>query len=165
MYESETIEFKTSFGEWKEIIISLSAFANKNGGKVVVGLHDDGSTANLQIGRRTIEDFVNKLRMNTDPVLYPAIDMKSFALGEIVEMEVHPSDYKPVFAFHRAYSRVGKSNITMSASEIRSLAKRYERPDYDQMNYGGIDRTDIAIDNAERIGYSISDITVNGEYL
>ena len=33
--ESETIEFKTSFGEWKEIIISLSAFANKNGVKLL----------------------------------------------------------------------------------------------------------------------------------
>ncbi len=163
--ESENIEFKASFGMWKEIVISLSAFANKNGGKVIVGLRDDGSTANLQIGKRTIEDFVNKLQMNTDPILYPAIDVKSFALGEIVEIEVHPSDFKPVFAFHRAYSRVGKSNLIMSANEIRSLALRYERPDYDQMKYEGDDSNSIDIDLINDIGYKTSDIILKGEYL
>jgi predicted HTH transcriptional regulator len=36
--ESETLETKSSFTAWKDIIISLSAFANKKGGKVVVGV-------------------------------------------------------------------------------------------------------------------------------
>jgi predicted HTH transcriptional regulator len=30
--ESEKLELKESLNEWREIIISLSAFANKNGG-------------------------------------------------------------------------------------------------------------------------------------
>jgi len=40
--ETEKLELKTSFSEWKEIIISLVAFANRNGGKIVVGVNDDG---------------------------------------------------------------------------------------------------------------------------
>jgi len=35
--ESETLETKSSFTSWKDIIISLSSFANKKGGKVVFG--------------------------------------------------------------------------------------------------------------------------------
>ncbi len=38
--ESETMEFKSSFG--KEVIETLSAFANTKGGKVLVGVSDKG---------------------------------------------------------------------------------------------------------------------------
>ena len=105
--ESEKIELKASFSEWKEIIISLSAFANKNGGKIVVGVDDKSNPLNMVIGKDTIESFLNKLKTNTDPVLYPSINIKTFGLGEIVEIDVCESDNKPVFAFDRAYIRVG----------------------------------------------------------
>ena len=39
--ESGKVEFKTSFG--KEAIISLSAFANTRGGKVILGVDDSGA--------------------------------------------------------------------------------------------------------------------------
>ena len=42
--ESEKVELKSSFSEWKEIIISLAAFANKKGGTVVVGIDDIWAT-------------------------------------------------------------------------------------------------------------------------
>ena len=38
--ESEILELKSSFGEWKEIIQTLCGFANKNGGTVIVGFDD-----------------------------------------------------------------------------------------------------------------------------
>ena len=51
--ESEILELKSSFGEWKEIIISLSAFANKKGGTVVVGLDENANPLHMQIGNNT----------------------------------------------------------------------------------------------------------------
>ena len=45
--ESETLEKKSSFAAWKEIIISLSAFANKKGGKVIVGMDVQGNPTGL----------------------------------------------------------------------------------------------------------------------
>jgi ATP-dependent DNA helicase RecG len=130
--ESETLELKSSFSDWKAIIISLAAFANKKGGQVLVGLADDGKAANLRVGKSTIEDFVNKLRNHTDPVLYPSINVKTFGLGEIVSIQVPESDQKPVFAFDRAYIRVGKTNIKLTASEVRQMIKTYTLPDYDE---------------------------------
>ncbi len=47
--ESETVELKSFFGEWKEIITTLSAFANKKGGTVVVGLDNDGQPLHMQL--------------------------------------------------------------------------------------------------------------------
>ncbi len=133
--ESEILELKSSFGEWKEIIISLVAFANKKGGKVIVGLNDIGQPANLVIGKNTIEDFVNKLKNSTDPILYPSINVKSFALGEIVEITIPESDLKPVFAFEKAFVRIGKTNSKLSANELRELIKRYTIPDFDGQIY------------------------------
>ena len=130
--ESENLELKSSFSEWKEIIITLSAFANKNGGMVVVGLDDNGISVNLQIGKRTIEDFVNKIKNCVDPILYPSINVKTFGLGEIVEIKIPKSDNKPVFAFERAYVRVGKTNQKLSQTEIKALIKRYDLPDFDK---------------------------------
>ena len=100
--ETEKLELKASFAEWKEIIVSLVSFANRFGGKIVVGVNDSGEYINLQVGKNTIEDFVNKVKQHTDPVLYPSINVKEFGLGEYVEIEIPESDNKPVFAFDKA---------------------------------------------------------------
>ena len=130
--ESETLEKKSSFAAWKEIIISLCAFANKKGGKVVVGLDDQGNPVGLKIGKTTLEEMANKVKINTDPILYPSINVKTFGPGEVVELEIPESDNKPVFAFEKAYVRVGKTNQKLSATEIRDQIKRYTLPDFDQ---------------------------------
>jgi len=59
---SETMEKKSSFTAWKEIIISLCAFADKKGGKVVVGLDDQGSPVDLKIGKDTLEERPTRSR-------------------------------------------------------------------------------------------------------
>jgi len=42
--ESEKLELKSSLAEWRDIIVSLGAFANKKRGKIVVGINDRGGT-------------------------------------------------------------------------------------------------------------------------
>ncbi len=129
--ESENIELKASFAEWKEIIISLVSFANRSGGKIVVGANDSGEYISMKVGKDTIEDFVNKVKQHTDPILYPSINVKEFGLGEYVEIEIPESDNKPVFAFDKAYIRTGKSNLKISNASLRELIKRYHTPDFD----------------------------------
>lgn len=119
--ESEKLELKSSFGEWKEIIKTLAGFANAKGGSIVIGLDDVGQPLGMKIGKGVIEDFANKIKLNTDPVLYPSIDVKTFGLGEIVEIAIASSDNKPVFAFERAYTRVGKTTQKLSTTEVRAL--------------------------------------------
>lgn len=133
--ESEILEIKSSFSEWKEIIISLVAFANKKGGKVIVGFNDNGKPTNQVVGKNTIEDLGNKIKNNTDPVLYPSIVVKTFALGEITEIEVKEAEIKPVFAFNKAFVRVGKSNQRLSNQEVRNLIKRYTLQDFDKQPF------------------------------
>ncbi|MBU0763553.1 MAG: hypothetical protein KJ607_01825 [Bacteroidetes bacterium] len=42
------------------------------------------------------------------------------------------SDNKPVFAFDRAFIRIGKTNQKMSNQFVRDLIKRYSLPDFDK---------------------------------
>ncbi len=56
--ESQTIEFKTSFQ--KEVIESVVAFSNAKGGKIFIGVKDDGSIQGLQLGKETLKDWINQ---------------------------------------------------------------------------------------------------------
>ena len=59
--ESEKIELKSSLTEWRDIVITLCAFANKKGGTVIVGVNDRGEPLRLTIGKKTLEDLANKI--------------------------------------------------------------------------------------------------------
>ncbi|MBU1987602.1 putative DNA binding domain-containing protein, partial [Patescibacteria group bacterium] len=136
--ESQNLELKSSLGEWKEIIKTLSAFANQKGGKIIIGVDEDGELSENVIGKSSIEDIANKIKNNTDPVLYPLINQKTYGPQDILEIEIAQSDYKPVFAFGRAYIRVGKTNQKISNQELRNLIKKYHLIDWDKqvMNVG-----------------------------
>ena len=74
--ESDTLEFKESTGEWKEIIKTISAFANTKGGIIFVGINDKRKISGIQIGKRTFEDLTNKIKENTDPKVFPEISVE-----------------------------------------------------------------------------------------
>lgn len=92
--ESETLEFKASFSEWKEAVQTLCAFANAKGATVAVGIDDAGQPTALEIGKGSIEDLLNKVRLNTDPVLYPSVAVRTFGSETCLEIQVPESETK-----------------------------------------------------------------------
>ena len=40
--ESESVEFKPSLSQHRDIVESVSAFSNTSGGKIVIGMDDEG---------------------------------------------------------------------------------------------------------------------------
>ncbi|MEA3475404.1 MAG: helix-turn-helix domain-containing protein [Candidatus Cloacimonadota bacterium] len=119
--ESETVEFKESLGEWKEIINTISAFSNTNGGVILVGINDCGGISGVITGKSTLEDLTNKINENTDPKIYPHITTKLIDGKSIVIIEIKESFDHLVVAFGRPYKRVGKSTVRMSKDEYESL--------------------------------------------
>jgi hypothetical protein len=51
--ESRTVEFKRSTGELREAMQTLCAFANGEGGRVLVGVRPDGKIVGQQISEQT----------------------------------------------------------------------------------------------------------------
>ena len=81
MEESQQIEFKKSLAERKELLETISAFANSNGGKIFVGIEEnkDGSVkeiVGIRIRGKEIENLSNEIKQNTDPVIFPSIEIE-----------------------------------------------------------------------------------------
>lgn len=119
--ESETLEFKASVGESKEIIETISAFSNTKGGKIIIGVSKSGKLPGVNIGKDTLERLTNQISQNTDPKIYPCITVKKINKKSIIIIEVKESSDHLILAFGRPYKRVGKSTVKMSKDEYERL--------------------------------------------
>ncbi len=123
--ESEITEFKTSLAEWRDVVETISAFSNRNGGRVFIGVADDCGIVGSDIGKKTIEKLANQIKQNTDPVIHPSICVEEIDGKEgkqVIVVNVDESKTKPVIAFGIAFIRVGKSNQKLGYEGIRNLA-------------------------------------------
>ncbi|HPP29421.1 MAG TPA: putative DNA binding domain-containing protein [bacterium] len=115
--ESGKIEFKKSAGEWKEIVETICAFSNTDGGKIYIGVSDSGKITGVQIGKYTIEDLTNKIISNTDPKIYPEIKIERLNRKNIIMVDVKKASDQLILAFGKPYKRVGRSTVRMSKDE------------------------------------------------
>jgi len=119
--ESQTVEWKQSLGEWKEIVETCAAFATSDGGVIYVGISPKGERIGVQIGQSTIEDLVNKIKLNTDPPQYPGIRVIGPEMSAVIEIGIEQNPIKPVWAFGRPMKRVGKTNQRIKRDEAQRL--------------------------------------------
>jgi len=128
--EGQELEFKRSLAERKEILETISAFANSNGGRIFIGIEEnkDGSVkeiVGIKIRGREIENMSNDIKQNTDSVVYPSIEVKEIEGKPVLVVEVKESPLKPVFVkiggIPVAFKRVGKTNQKMDANELRRV--------------------------------------------
>ena len=146
--ESESLELKPSLSQIKEIIQAISAFANKNGGKIIIGVSSKGKILGLQVGNDTIEKLTNKISVSLEPKIYPKIEIEEIDKKKIIVIEVDESKEKPVFAFGRAFKRVGKSTLRISREEIEKLILERKKVYWDEQvclgaNLGNIDEEKV----------------------
>ena len=117
--ESETVEFKTAFG--KEVIISLVAFANTMGGKVVVGADNKRKPIGIDVGPETEQRYLNEIKVSTYPQIIPHIKRFEIRGQKILVFEINEYPIKPVAYKNRYYKRIGNSNHVLSLDEIVNL--------------------------------------------
>ena len=87
--ESQTIEFKASFG--RETVESLVAFANVQGGTVLIGVSDDSSILGTTIGKETLNDWLGQIKSSTSPAIIPNIDAVQVDNKWIVAIHINES--------------------------------------------------------------------------
>ena len=117
--ESQTLEFKTSFD--RETIETLVAFANAQGGTVLVGVADGGAVRGITLGKETLNDWLGQIRAATSPVLIPDIDAHHLEGKRIVAIRVAEYPIKPINTRGRYFKRVASSNHQLNLSEINDL--------------------------------------------
>jgi len=127
--ESQNIEFKSSFD--KETIMTLTAFANSEGGKVIIGMNDNGQVRGTEVNPETEQRYLNEIKNATYPQIMPSIDAhevdgKTILIFIISEYPVKPVSYKG-----RYYKRVKNSNHLLSLDEIVNLQLQSLNISYD----------------------------------
>lgn len=140
--ESETLEFKRSLSDFDSILATISAFANTRGGRILIGVDDDGKVVGVYIGKGTLEELVNKISQNTQPKIYPEIKVSKINGKQIIEIIVTERSDKPVFAKGIAYKRVGKSNVKMDRDEIINLLRKTYEVSYEDAEAAPLEAID-----------------------
>jgi ATP-dependent DNA helicase RecG len=147
--EGHNLELKQSTSLRQEIGQAVSAFANTDGGVILVGVSPNGEIVGVDIGKKTVEDLANLIKENTDPKIYPQMKIHKVDDKNIIEIVVKESDEKPVFFSNHAYQRVGRTSPMISVSKIRELVKQdrktlsWDEKIYDEVTMESIDEARV----------------------
>ena len=114
--ESETVEFKASFND--EALETIGAFANAAGGLLLIGVEPAGLVCGVSVGKKTLEDWANRIQEATDPRLQPSINKAECQGKTVIAIRVEPATAGPVSVRGRFFRRVGRTNQRMSHEEI-----------------------------------------------
>jgi len=141
--ESESVEFKPSLSQIRDIVESVSAFSTTKGGRIEIGKDDNGMITGVAIGKRTVENLANDIKQNTDPPVFPSIRVEKRGEKDVIVIEISESETKPVLAYGRAFKRVGKTNHKLGYEEIRKLAMQSSKFYWDEQICEGATLNDI----------------------
>lgn len=114
--ENEMVEFKSSFND--EVITSLVAFANTKGGTVYIGVNDKSEAKGINVGKETIQSWVNEIKNKTTPSIIPSSEIYMYNDRTVVALSVIEYPIKPVSFKGRYFKRIGNANHSMSVTEV-----------------------------------------------
>lgn len=114
--ESQTLEFKTSFQ--KEVIETVVAFANAEGGSILIGITDDRKIPGVTLTEETLKNWLNQIKNATQPSVMPDVKVLRANNKNIVKITVQEQPIKPVSYKNRYFKRIHNSNHVMGLDEI-----------------------------------------------
>ena len=114
--EGAFIEFKSSFQ--KEVIETLTAFANTQGGALLIGVSDAGQVVGVSVQAETVQGWINQCKQITNPRVIPDIELVQVEGKTVAIVSIGEYPIKPVACKGRYFKRIGNANHQMSATEI-----------------------------------------------
>ncbi len=112
-YESQTIEFKLV---WKDEFMKwISAFANSDGGKLLIGVDDNGNPIGVKDSKKLLSDLPNKFRDILG--IFPKIILEKIKGKEIISIEIEPS-HAPISYHGRFYIRSGSTIQELNGRDL-----------------------------------------------
>lgn len=119
--ENEKIEYKRSLATIDEILQTIVAFANTQGGEIYVGIDDNASTIGVSIGKNTIENLAKDISREIEPKVNVSIKILEKDGRSIILINIPSSSMKPHFFKGITYQRLGKSNIKLSPKQLEEM--------------------------------------------
>ena len=118
--ENLWVELKSSFNV--EAMEAVAAFANAEGGKVVIGVNNKGKVVGVDINLESVQNWVNEIKSKTEPAILVDTDLFELDGKNVVVLSVSERPIKPVAMQGRYFKRIQNSNHQLSAIEIANLS-------------------------------------------
>lgn len=137
--ESQTVEFKES---WRDSHLKIiCAFANTDGGKLVVGVRDDGKLVGVKDSKRLLKTLPDKIRNKLG--IIPSVSVVRKDGKEIIEIDVKPSSM-PVSYDGKYYVRSGSTTVQLDGKGLaeflmKKLGKTWDEYPLEKVSFDEID--------------------------
>ncbi len=146
--ESLHTELKSNFNV--EAMESITAFANAEGGKVLIGVSNKGKIIGVDINEESIQQWVNEIKSKTEPSILVDAERYEIEGKTVVVLSVPEYPVKPISLQDRFYKRIGNSNHLLSATEIANLSMLSLQVSWDSFPALGKTLEDLDIETIER---------------
>ncbi len=121
-------DFKFCINDSKKIAITLSAFANTNGGRLLIGVKDNGKIAGIS----SDEEFYmieSAAQIYSRPVIHFTTQQHQTKGKTVLEITIVPGNKKPYLAQNHngkwlAYTRINDENVLAHPIQIEAWKKQ-----------------------------------------
>ena len=103
--ENTTTEFKENFDQ--EVIETAAAFANTNGGVILIGVSDTTEIRGITIGKETLRNWSNRIAQAPEPRVTPEIQPVNIEEKSVLLIRIAESSLRPVSVKGVCYKRAG----------------------------------------------------------
>ena len=164
--ESSTLEFKTNF--CNEAIETIVAFANAKGGKVLIGVSNDGAIVGTTLNEETVQNWINEIKQKTTPTLIPDVDTVEIEEKNVVVLTIQEYPLKPVSYRGRYFKRTANANHLLGVSEVVNIHLQtfnsswdYHTNNHFKLEDISFEKIQLAIDSINENGVNISESPLN----
>ena len=145
--EAETLEFKKSTGQLQRAGETLCAFLNGQGGRVLIGVTDEGKIAGQAVTDTTLQGVAEILRRLEPAVYIPLIPvLLPGSERRVLVLEAWPVPGKQPYVFDgRAYRRIGTTTSIMPQDQYQTmlLARSHSQQRWENAPATGISLADL----------------------
>ncbi len=154
MQEDLYTEFKTSFN--RTVIETLGAFANTCGGKVYLGIDNNGNVTGIEIGRESIQNWLNEIKNKTYPVIIPDVEVIEIENKKVIMFSIEEYPIKPVAVSGKYYKRVANSNHIMTIEEVSDLYLKTYQLSWDSYAANEYNISDLDMEKIEKFIHQVN---------
>lgn len=142
--EDSFTEFKRDISQRSDFAGEMIAFANVEGGQILVGVDDDGAIVGLGDPQRIEEAILNIARQNCNPSLRPIIDRVDTDHGIVLVVNI-PRRVGPPYENNsgQCYIRVGSTKRLCTLQERARLLQAAGLVHYDEVPIPGTDTANL----------------------
>jgi len=150
--ETQNIEFKPTWRD--EYLKVICAFANADGGKLIIGVDDNGNLEGVRNSKKLLEDLPNKIRNKLG--IIPSVEVERKGGKDIIGISVNSASV-PISCDGKYYLRSGTTNLELEGNELTNFLMRRVGKTWDEFIEERASLDDINAETIESFKKSAED--------